>query len=118
MHTGDADKRPKWPKRLALSPKQTFHVQGFYCCNYEGSKRWQHFVLFCVIAAVLVKRTRPMASAKDRGTGWLGCTCTRRRNFACEFVSDCVHVSCLASKVENRFVVCLGRPSDVFGECL
>lgn len=46
-------KRPKWPKRLAISQKQNFDVNSFYCCVYEGSKRWQHFMLFCVIAAVL-----------------------------------------------------------------
>ncbi|KAL8435537.1 hypothetical protein ACSSS7_002464 [Eimeria intestinalis] len=46
-------KRPKWPKRLAISQKQSFDANSFYCCVYEGSNRWQHFMLFCVIAAVL-----------------------------------------------------------------
>ncbi|KAL8271651.1 hypothetical protein Esti_004456 [Eimeria stiedai] len=46
-------KRPKWPKRLAISQKQSFDVNSFYCCVYEGNNVWQHFMLFCVIAAVL-----------------------------------------------------------------
>lgn len=46
-------KRPKWPKRLAITQKQNFDANSFYCCVYEGSKRWQHFMLFCVVAAVL-----------------------------------------------------------------
>ncbi|PHJ25024.1 translocation protein sec62 [Cystoisospora suis] len=46
-------KRPKWPKRLGMTPKQTFDSQAFYVVVYEGSKSWQHFILFCIIAAVL-----------------------------------------------------------------
>ncbi|KEP64524.1 UNVERIFIED_CONTAM: translocation protein sec62, putative [Hammondia hammondi] len=46
-------KRPKWPKRLAMTPKQNFDPQAFYVVVYEGSKSWQHFILFCIIAAVL-----------------------------------------------------------------
>ena len=50
-----AVRRPKWPKRLEMSAKQNFEENQFYCCVYEGSKRWQHFMLFCVVAAVLVR---------------------------------------------------------------
>ncbi|CDJ38426.1 translocation protein sec62, putative, partial [Eimeria tenella] len=46
-------KRPKWPKRLEICQRQNFEENYFYCCLYEGSKRWQHFMLFCVVAFVL-----------------------------------------------------------------
>ncbi|CDI76621.1 translocation protein sec62, putative [Eimeria acervulina] len=53
VHRACRVRRPKWPKRLEMSAKQNFEENQFYCCVYEGSKRWQHFMLFCVVAAVL-----------------------------------------------------------------
>eukprot|EP00920_Eleutheroschizon_duboscqi_P010967 GHVT01025730.1.p1 GENE.GHVT01025730.1~~GHVT01025730.1.p1 ORF type:complete len:307 (+),score=68.53 GHVT01025730.1:1124-2044(+) len=46
-------RRPKWPKRLGLTQSQTFDSVGFYVVAYEGSKTWQHLMLFGIILTVL-----------------------------------------------------------------
>jgi len=49
-----AAKAKKWPDRLQRTPNQQFDSEGFYVIQYEGSKSWQHFLLFCVIVSVLL----------------------------------------------------------------
>jgi len=49
-----AAKAKKWPDRLQRTPNQQFESEGFYVIQYEGSKSWQHFLLFCVIVSVLL----------------------------------------------------------------
>jgi len=49
-----AAKAKKWPDRLQRTPNQQFDSEGFYVVQYEGSKSWQHFLLFCVIVGVLL----------------------------------------------------------------
>jgi len=47
-------KTKKWPDRLQRTPNQQFDSEGYYVVVYEGSKSWQHFLLACVIAGVLL----------------------------------------------------------------
>lgn len=49
-----ASKAKKWPDRLQRTPNQQFDCEAYYVIEYEGSKAWQHFLLACLIACILL----------------------------------------------------------------
>jgi len=51
---GEVLKPKKWPDRLQRTANQQFDAEGFYVILYEGNAGWQHFLLACIIAGVLL----------------------------------------------------------------
>ncbi|AFZ79287.1 translocation protein sec62, putative [Theileria equi strain WA] len=45
-------KRPTWPKRLIKTQKQHFDSVGFYILSYEGSQKWNYFMLCAMIFGI------------------------------------------------------------------
>jgi translocation protein SEC62 len=49
-----ADKKKKWPDRVARAANQSFDCEEYYAITYEGGSGLQHFLLALIIAGVLL----------------------------------------------------------------
>jgi len=57
MNKTKDDKPKKWPDRLSRDPRgnsMQFDPELYYVIEYQGDRGWQHFLLACIIAGVLL----------------------------------------------------------------
>lgn len=63
-------KRPKWPKRLAMTSKQNFDRTSFYILVYERNKKLQYAMLIGLIVIVLICCMFPVWPLKLKLSLW------------------------------------------------
>lgn len=63
-------KRPKWPKRLAMTSKQNFDKTSFYILVYERNKKLQYAMLIGLIIIVLICCMFPVWPLKLKLSLW------------------------------------------------